>query len=168
MGMFTKKDQYKGVTEKRNGYERRRIQVVFKDKSRTFQEFKNDADINNIMKKYKPKDLFSLLAARGAPQTFADWSDVPDYREAAEIVLSVQEHFMSLPSDVRKKFDNDPESFIRFMSDEKNSDEAYRLGLAQKPVKTDSQALGEAIQGLRDDLKASKPSAEDPSKGGKP
>ena len=62
---------------------------------------------------------------------------------------------MALDANVRKRFHNDPAELIDFVSDEKNRDEAVRLGLLQIPEFPKPDPLVEEIKGLRSDFKGS-------------
>ena len=45
------------------------------------------------------------------------------------IVASAQQEFDQLPAPVRKRFGNDPASFLDFVHDDSNIDEMAKLGL---------------------------------------
>lgn len=103
-----------------------------KDASLTRQEFVVDADLNNIMRKYASGLPPSSPGAR--PPMFGDFSNVPDYQTCLEHVMDAQERFAQLPSDVRRRFDNDPGKLLQFVADKSNRDEAISLGLIDKPA----------------------------------
>lgn len=105
--------------------------LEFKTASLTRQEFAAEADINNIMKRYAAG--MPLPCGTRAPM-YGDYSEVPDYQNAFDIVTHAQEGFMSLPSELRKRFGNDPAQLIAFLSDANNRDEAIALGLIDKPA----------------------------------
>ena len=67
-----------------------------------------------------------------SPQ-FGDFSNEFDFRQAQETVIRAAEAFASLPSRVRKRFNNDPAELLEFLADEKNREEAVYLGLIEKP-----------------------------------
>lgn len=117
---------------------RNRVQIVFDEndplsKSRTHQSFAKDADINNIMAKYSRTGILGnpTLVSDRKPM-FGDFSNIPDYNERVLSVQRVNDAFMALPSDVRAKFLNDPALALEFLSDEKNHDEARKLGMLPK------------------------------------
>ena len=98
--------------------------------SRTKQSFKKEADINCIMAKYSKTGVLvdpSRIPTR-MPQ-FGDFSSVVDYQGLCNKKIEVDNYFMSLPASVRQRFDNDVNKLIAFMADEKNVDEALKLGL---------------------------------------
>jgi len=131
---------------------RRRVQLVFDEndplsKSRTHQSFAKDADINNIMAKYSRTGILGdpNLVSERKPM-FGDFSNIPDFNERVLSVQRVNDAFMALPSDVRAKFANDPALALDFLADEKNHDEARKLGmLPELPVEDLSKVpAGEA------------------------
>lgn len=94
--------------------------------SRTKQEFKEECDINTIMKKYVSRGVLPVGVGVG---TYDDYSDATDYQEALNTLIKAKGQFDSLPSDVRKRFENNPAKFLEFISDSKNLDEAQSMGL---------------------------------------
>ena len=62
-------------------------------------------------------------------------------------IIAAQEAFNSLPSDIRKKFDNDPAEFLEFVSDEKNNDEMIQMGLKEESIQS-----SETPTNLKEDL----------------
>lgn len=98
---------------------------------KTQAQFKDECDINRIMKRYKNTGI-PPAARRGG--VYGDFSNVGDYREALEKIQEAEEDFASLPSEVRSRFKNDPGRLIAFVSDPKNADEAVKLGLVAPKV----------------------------------
>lgn len=99
--------------------------------SKVQQQFKDDADINTIVKRFGltgelPKDL-------AVPQS-GDFTDVVDFHSAMNIVRASEEAFMEMPADVRKRFHHDPGEFLAFVNDDKNRDEAKKLGIMKPDV----------------------------------
>jgi len=101
--------------------------------SMTKQSHKDECDINNIIKSYQVTGMVTHINERAAQGTYADLPDPLDYQEALNISLAAQASFDTLPSKVRERFDNDPEKFLQFMHDERNTEEIYELGLATRP-----------------------------------
>lgn len=98
--------------------------------SRTKQSFKDECDINNIMKRFHQTGLVSHVNKYQG--SYEDVSRGYDYRESLEVLKRAQEAFGSLPSKIRYRFHNDPGEFLEFMSNPANLDEAVELGLAVK------------------------------------
>lgn len=99
--------------------------------SAAHQEFREECDINNVMKKY---ERTGILEHRNRFEgSYGNFLDIPsDYHEAMGAVLEAEEMFMSLPSKVRKRFHNDAGAFVDFATNPDNQDELISLGLATK------------------------------------
>lgn len=92
------------------------------------QSDKDSCDINLIMKRYEATGQLPDLIARDA--RYGDFSSVPSYQEALEIVSKAEEQFGLLPAVVRDRFANNPEEMLRFCADSRNHEEMVRMGLA--------------------------------------
>ena len=106
--------------------------ITFTEPSRTKQSELEDCDINNIMARYATTGVITHLQ-KGEP-LYGDFSEVEDYQASLAKVMSAEERFASLPSDVRKKFDYDPQNMIDFILDEKNREECIKLGFINAPA----------------------------------
>lgn len=100
--------------------------------SLTRQSDADDCDINVMMARYQTTGQEPRVNPR-QPQ-WGDFSSVPGYQEALNIVRQADEDFMLLDAEVRERFGNDPAGMLRFLSDESNRDEAIRLGLVTPPA----------------------------------
>lgn len=114
--------------------------------SMTQQQFKGECDVNNILAKYKKTGLVTHLAKHNAK--FGDFSTYEDYQQSLDKILTAQNSFNHLPSELRKKFDNDPGKLIEYLQDEKNHDEAIQYGLMHKIEQPPDlkKAFGEALE----------------------
>jgi len=90
-----------------------------------------EADINTIMERFGRTG--ELVAPVRLPQ-YGDFSGVTDYHSAMNAVIEAQASFDSLPANIRARFENDPGQFVEFCLDDKNRDEAVRLGLVPGKV----------------------------------
>lgn len=104
---------------------------VVETPSLTRQSEKDDCDINVMMAKYQTTGVEPRSNPR-APQ-WGDFSNVPAYQEALDIVRQADDDFALLPAEVRERFGNNPTGMLRFLSDEANRDEAIKLGLVMPP-----------------------------------
>jgi len=95
--------------------------------SRTKQSFKDECDINLIMRRYQQTGAISHLASQ--PPRFIDVAEGLDFQQALNQVIAAEQAFGALPAAVRDRFGNDPGQLIEFVSDSKNREEARRLGL---------------------------------------
>lgn len=112
------------------------VKLVFdekdsKSRSLTRQSFAKDADINNIMSKYAVTGVLvdpANVDSRRVPR-FGDFSDLVDYPTLVGRINQAQADFMTLPSGLRARFDNDVENLLAFISEPKNVIEAVSLKL---------------------------------------
>lgn len=113
------------VTVRPNG--KRRVQIFNREPSLTQQQFKDEVNVNNIMKKYQQTRQVTHLNHRAGK--FADITKAEDYFESMNRVSQAREAFEQLPSDVRRRFANDPAELLKFVHDPKNYEEGVRLGI---------------------------------------
>lgn len=95
-------------------------------KTRVQQHFREECDINNIVKSGKVNDPFRVTDRK--PQ-FGDFASVPEYQEAQNLIVESLLLFESLPSRIRARFQNDPVEYLAFVNDQGNYDEAVKLGM---------------------------------------
>lgn len=112
--------------------ESRKHQTRSTTPSLTVQSEKDSCDINVIVRNF---GVTGLIPQTTRPMLKADFVEVFDFQTAMNTLRSAQEHFMTLPSLVRKRFDNDPQKYLEFVEDPKNVDEMVKLGLAVKAPK---------------------------------
>lgn len=108
-----------------------RVQITFTQPSLTKQSFKDECDVNNIVKKHSVTGIYTHLNERSAQ--YGDVSEIPDYQSAMQAVASANQLFGALPSSLRKRFNNDPAEYLAFAQNPDNSDEMVRLGMATYP-----------------------------------
>lgn len=108
----------------------RRHTLTCKGPSLTRQSFAQECDINYILRKYQKTGLVEHV--NKFQGNYADLTDIPTYQDALNKVIEANDAFSSLPSSIRKRFGNDPEEFLAFVSDPTNADEMVQLGLAHK------------------------------------
>lgn len=108
--------------------------------SRTQQQFAEQTDVNKIMEKYKkrPDPAIFVRAGKGS---YGDYSEISDYQSALHKVMDANDQFMTLPSQIRKRFDNNPQALLSFLSDDSNRDEAIKLGLINPPKNLESKPI---------------------------
>jgi len=106
---------------------RRRVQVVFTQPSRTKQAHRDECDVNKIIARYRKTGVIEHL--NNNPQNY-DYAPGVDFQEALELVQQGEDQFNSLPASIRTQFDNDPASFVDFVSNPDNMDKMIEMGLA--------------------------------------
>lgn len=96
------------------------------DASLAHQSFAEEVDINTIVRRF---GISGQLPVDVRMPTYEDFSDVTDYHSAMNAIAEANEAFETMPAEVRARFHNNPAEFVDFCSDEKNLDEARKLGL---------------------------------------
>lgn len=139
----------KNITRHENGH--KKVSTINNEPSKTQQQFAEQCDINNIMKKYKQTGEITHLNKKTG--IYGDFSNMPSYQEALHTVIKAEQEFMTLPADVRKKFDNNPQQFVDFINDPKNDEEAIKLGLKTQLKPTDIDHLNQNLNQLNQNLK---------------
>lgn len=95
-------------------------------------EFAREADINFLLGRYKNTgSLYTaeqMLKAKARPR-FGDFTGLPDFQEGLDKIRESLQLFGDLPLAVRQRFSDDPVKLLEFLQDEKNLDEAVKLGL---------------------------------------
>lgn len=99
--------------------------------SLTQQQFKDETNVNNILKKYQKTGL--LTHVNSSQPSFGDFSSVEDYQVSLSKIQQAQQSFFNLPSELRNKFHNDPSKLIEFINNPKNDEDSYKYGLKIKP-----------------------------------
>lgn len=122
--------------------DRRTGELVFPP-SRTKQSHQAECDINNIIKQFKISGMVTHVNAQMQAGAYQDLPDDMDFQVALETVRLGEVAFATLPSKIRDRFGNDPETFLGFMSNPENEKEARELGLlkAQAPPPISEKAL---------------------------
>ncbi|AXL15267.1 internal scaffolding protein [Microviridae sp.] len=104
--------------------------------SMTKQSFKKECDINHLMARYQKTGMLEHVSRYQGDYT--DLTEVPEYHDAMNKIISADQAFGLLPSSVRKRFNNNPADFLAFVDDPSNLDEMRELGLLpeepQQPV----------------------------------
>ena len=85
---------------------------------RTKQQFKDSADVNQILKKAQKAGTLSHLEKHGA--YYGDFADF-DFDAAQFALAKASSVFEELPSEIRKEFDHSPAKFFEFVNDPANA-----------------------------------------------
>jgi len=117
--------------------QRYRVSISFLDENgeqaqgRTHQEFKDECDVNLIIPKYDRTGLLTHL--NEAIAQYGDYSEVNEFQESMNLVISATDNFMQIPSNIRQMFNNDPGQFFEFATNPANNEKMVELGLAESP-----------------------------------
>jgi phage internal scaffolding protein len=96
------------------------------DATLTQQHFKDECDINNILRQF---NITGLLPESALSPRYGDFTGISDYQSALNQVIAAEDEFMRLPADLRARFANDPAQLIEFLDNSDNKNEAISLGL---------------------------------------
>jgi len=96
------------------------------DASLAQQHFKDECDINNILRQF---NVTGLLPESTLSPRYGDFTGITDYHSALNQVIAAENEFMGLPAQIRSRFDNDPAKLIEFLDNPENLNEAKTLGL---------------------------------------
>ena len=105
-----------------------RVTFETEGESLTEQQFAEESKIINKIRKYDSQGFFDSINQN--PGQYNDFTQVRDLADAIEQIEQARDAFQTIPSDVRKKFNNSPSEFFDFASKESNYDELVKLGLA--------------------------------------
>lgn len=97
------------------------------EKSRTQQQFKEECDINTIVRRF---GVTGQVPVSIAPIMQGDFVQALDFRQSMDLIVRARESFMELPAAVRSRFHNDAAEFVDFCSDPENLQEARKMGIA--------------------------------------
>tara|TARA_B100001769_G_C22110436_1_gene600545 strand:+ start:3388 stop:3861 length:474 start_codon:yes stop_codon:yes gene_type:complete len=117
--------------------------------SRTKSEFKDEVNINTIVKKAMRT---GVLPTGDRQPLYADFTQLNSYETAQIAIAEAKSSFEQLPSDIRAKFDNNVTELLDFVDDEANKEEAIQLGLlpeeeaapASEPIAPLSEPISES------------------------
>lgn len=117
------------------------------DSSLTHQSFKEECDINTIMRRFA---VTGELPDNVRVPQYQEYEGVFDFQTAMNLVRTSQEAFEAMPATVRDRFNNDPARFMDFVNDADNYDEALKMGIVNprpKPEETPASAPESAPPG---------------------
>lgn len=108
------------------------------------QEFADECDVNNIVRKHPNVGLLPPLP--GVEPIYYDFTSMPDnLMSSMNMMMEAEEAFMRLPAVTRKEFDNDPLRFIEFASSKDNLKRMREWGLAPPEKEPDPPMRVEVV-----------------------
>nr|QJB20098.1 MAG: internal scaffolding protein [Microvirus sp.] len=107
------------------------VAMVFDGPGKTLQAFKDECDINRIMKRYQQTGVIDHVN-RASPK-FGDLEAI-DFQSALNLVIEAEHRFAALPAELRDRFGNDPARLLQFVENPSNAQEAVKLGLLDSPT----------------------------------
>lgn len=113
------------------------------DESLAVQSSKEEADINTIVRRF---GITGQLPQSLVLPNFEDYGDdIFDFQSAQHAIMEAERQFMSVPPEIRARFENSPQLFLEFCSDVENLPELRKMGLA-KPVEVVVDSRPEHVQ----------------------
>nr|AVQ10245.1 internal scaffolding protein VP3 [Gokushovirinae environmental samples] len=103
---------------------------LVKEPSMTKQSFKEECDINNIVRKFEATGQIDHINQAHAQGLFTDLPTGLDLQTALNMKQQAESAFMALPAKIRAQFDNDPVEFVTFVEDPANQQQLIDWGLA--------------------------------------
>lgn len=107
-----------------------KVSLTTPENSRTKQAFKDECDVNKIVRKFEKTGLLDFVNTR-SPQ-YGDVTGI-NFDTAMQTISQANELFADMPAKLRKRFNNEPGEFLTFIQDPANKAEALALGLLKKP-----------------------------------
>lgn len=124
-----------------------------KEEGMTQQQFKDEVDINTIVKRF---NLTGQMPTGVRLPTYGDFTGVDDYHSAMNALREAEQAFMAFPAELRDKFSNDPQKFLEYVEDESKLEESYELGIRQRPPEQPRDVV-QAVDELAAQLKPAEP-----------
>ncbi len=109
----------------------KRVTLMCADPSRTKQSMRDECDINKLMAKYLKTGLLDHLNTHHGD--YGDFINFEDYHTSLNRIHDAEKSFMTVPSDIRGRFNNDPSKFLEFVQNPDNAEEMVEMGLAHPP-----------------------------------
>lgn len=129
--------------------------ISFPEPSLTQQHFKDDADINTIMRRYEKTGLLVDPTVNPTRKPFfGDYADSTSFHEAQTLIARNLELFDELPAEIRRRFSDSPEKLIEFVEDPNNFEEGVSLGLFTRnldPVSGISESSDRELDEVKND-----------------
>lgn len=106
----------------------KRIRTLNTDPTkRAQQHFKDQVNINNIIRRYKKTGQLPILNDRKG--MYMDVTSAQGYFESLTKVAQANQAFEALPSHLRLRFNNDPGALLDFIHNPNNFEEGVKLGI---------------------------------------
>lgn len=111
------------------------------------------SDINYLMKKFRPDELASYIAARSQYRQEIvghDFASEPSLQDAKNIVYRSKQEFESLDDEIKYQFKNHLE-FLKFIDNPANAEKMLKLGIL-KPKQLENLQIPDPIDQQKQNL----------------
>lgn len=115
-------------------YASRRTGLLCVEPTKAQQNFKEECDINTIVRNF---GVTGLMPQNVRVPLVDEFIEQMDYQSSLNKLMEADAAFMQMPAEIRKQFGNDAGRFVDFVSDSKNAEQCVKWGLAEarpKPV----------------------------------
>jgi hypothetical protein len=108
----------------------------------TKQSFKDECDINQIMKRYEMTGSIDPVLLEQREAAFADFTGIEDFHTMQNRILSAEKMFATLPAPLRSRWNNQAAELVEWLANPDNIDEAAKLGIipGESPVVSNSES----------------------------
>ncbi len=144
------------VTRSAHSPRKRVTTAVGETDSRTHQSFKDECDINTIVRRHASGDVTHHVN-KSQPMFIS--VEPMDFREALELTRTVRDQFQQLPAQERSEYGNNPENYlahqVQIRTDKINADlldgdqdespKAREPGLSPDPTPDPKEPTGSAL-----------------------
>lgn len=133
--------------------------ITFSAPSATLQSFKDDADINCIIARYENTGvLVDPTVPVSRTPDFGDFSEMPDFQTAQNVIIAAKNAFDNLSSKIRERFNNDPAAYFDFVRSLRKGSEEYveavNLGIVNEPVKRSDEVSPRPVESAGKEVKS--------------
>lgn len=127
---------------------------LVKEPSMTKQSFKEECDINNIVRRFEATGIIDHVNAAAAQGVYEDLPSGLDLQAGLEMIRQAETAFMALPASARAEFNNDPVAFVEAFQNptEAQQERFIALGLAtdRRPPKAPPESPKPSGEGSDD------------------
>lgn len=102
----------------------------------TKQSFKQECDIQSILKQYQKTGVITHV--QNSRPTYADLPSNLDYQQSMNTLIIAREAFAGLPAKIRDHYGNDPERFLGAFYDPEQADYLREVGLLRPQEAADA------------------------------
>lgn len=106
----------------------RRVQFKTKGKSMTEQSHKDSCDIKLIMRKAEKTGMINHV--KRTEGQYVDLVGRPDFHQSMNEITQAKSMFETIPATVREKFENNPQKWLDFVTNQDNREEMTQMGFS--------------------------------------
>ena len=117
---------------------RKRVQVNTGKETKVQQHFKDETNVTSIVKRFTQT---GQLPYGNQNPVYGDFTHVnPNFTETLNEVTRIKNEFLKLPSNIRARFQNQPQNLLDFIENPDNLVEATEMGLLDPQILANVEA----------------------------